>query len=124
MIHQTGIVRGVGLKGRVVLRLALDDLPLNTHFLHIPAVHLGQKIAVGQGRLLGIGLAEQIEEDDHRQRDDHPEQEVAGKLVQSCLRGCLMVSIVNPDGTGNKQRPGYRIFRRTIFFSCNASSGV
>ena len=124
MIHQAGIVRGVGLKGRVVLRLALDDLPLNTHFLHIPAVHLGQKIAVGQGRLLGIGLAEQIEEDDHRQRDDHPEQEVAGKLVQSCLRGCLMVSIVNPDGTGNKQRPGYRIFRRTIFFSCNASSGV
>ncbi len=96
MVHQSRIIGRIRFKILPSLVLTENFMPLNPYILDFAFVHLGEKITVGKGLLCGIGLVEQIKEHHHRQRDECPKQQITGKLIQSCLRGCLFLLRFRP----------------------------
>ena len=98
MIDQSRIIGSIRFKALPRLILTENLVPLDAHILHLTPVYLSEKITVGKRLLRGIGLVEQVEEHHHRQRDERPKQQITGKLIQSCLRGCLFLLHFRPQG--------------------------
>ncbi len=80
--NQLGIMRGVGLERLALGGFAHQFLALDGHAQHLAAFDLLQEFRIGKTRLRPLRLIEQVEQDDHEQRDDRPENQIARKLVQ------------------------------------------
>ena len=73
--------RGVAGELAAVRALAGDQVLLDHHGFDRTALHLGQEIAVGQGRGGLVGLTQQAHEQQDHDQDDHPESHVAVLIV-------------------------------------------
>ena len=68
-------IRVVGRKSPKFLEVvvpAVDVVPLDGDFLHLPLLQSRQKVAEDDLVLGGPGLVEEVEEKDHHQADDQP----------------------------------------------------
>ena len=89
-LNEVRIVGGIGAVGAAVVGDDGDVSVFDHHLTDFPVVDLREESTVGGGVLRGSAVfVEQAEQGDHGNGYDAPQQDIAGKLVQSCLHGCL-----------------------------------